>query len=267
MDIKEYIQSGIIEQYVMGLASAEEAAELEKLRDEYPELKVAIVSFEQSLEEHLRTNEVIPPVHIKAALEKRLFDKDLSEKTTEENTFTTAFSKKSTPVYNIGSWKYLAAACIILLIASTALNFYFYSGYKSSKQQYEALLTERNTLQANNASYQQSLQMMQDTSMVHIEMKGMPGKEQNLAMLVWDPNTKYVYIYANDMQQAPAGKQYQLWAIVDGKPVNAGVIGNDCAGICKMKKIDRAEAFAVTLEKEGGNETPTVTEMYVMGKV
>ena len=32
MDIKEYIQSGIIEQYVLGLASAEEVAELEQLR-------------------------------------------------------------------------------------------------------------------------------------------------------------------------------------------------------------------------------------------
>ena len=59
------------------------------------------------------------------------------------------------------------------------------------------------------------------------------------------------------MQQTPTGKQYQLWAIVDGKPVDAGVI-NNCIGLCKMKKIDHAEAFAITLEKEGGSPTPTL---------
>jgi hypothetical protein len=149
---------------------------------------------------------------------------------------------------------------------STALNFYFYSGYKDSKEQYEALLTERNTLQANNASYKQGLQMFEDTLMLRVEMKGMPGKEKNLATVLWDKNSKDVYIYVDNMQQTPQGRQYQLWAIVNGKPVDAGVISN-CIGLCKMKKIDHAEAFAITLEKEGGSTTPTLSEMYVMGKV
>ena len=68
------------------------------------------------------------------------------------------------------------------------------------------------------------------------------------------------------MQQVPSGKQYQLWAIVDGKPVDAGLI-TDCIGLCKMKRIDRAQAFAITLEKAGGSPTPTLTEMYVFGKI
>ena len=34
-----------------------------------------------------------------------------------------------------------------------------------------------------------------------------------------------------------------------------------------MKVINHAEAFAITLEKQGGSKTPTMSEMYVMGKV
>jgi anti-sigma-K factor RskA len=34
-----------------------------------------------------------------------------------------------------------------------------------------------------------------------------------------------------------------------------------------MKNIPKAEAFAITLEKAGGSPTPTLTAMYVMGKV
>lgn len=262
MDIKEYIQSGIIEQYVLGLASTEEAVELEQLCIEYPELKEAISDFEKSFEESLFANQLQPPAHIKSSLEKQLFGEALSKKLVAENISTD--EKQSAPVYNIRLWRYLAAACIILLIISTALNFYFYSGFKKSKEQYLSLLTERNTLQAHNASYKQSLQMFEDTAMLRINMKGMPGKEQNLATVLWDKNSKYVYIYLNNMQQAPSDKQYQLWAIVDGAPVSAGVIDN-CTGVCIMKKIDHAEAFAISLEKKGGSATPT--EVYVLGKV
>jgi anti-sigma-K factor RskA len=260
MDIKEYIQSGIIEQYVLGLADAGESVELEQLRTEYPELNEAILNFEKNYQEYTLANAVQPPSHIKSLIEQELFGN-----TSKAIVVEPSFINKPA-AGNIGLWKWLAAACIILLATSTALNFYFYSGYKKSKEQYQALLVERNTLQANNASYQQSLQLFQDTAMVRVEMKGTPGKEQNIATVLWDQKSKDVYIYANSLQQAPAGKQYQLWAIVDGKPVSAGVI-NNCIGLCKMIKIDNAQAFAITLEKEGGSATPTLSEMYVIGKV
>mgnify|MGYP003549478745 FL=1 len=35
----------------------------------------------------------------------------------------------------------------------------------------------------------------------------------------------------------------------------------------EMKSVDKAQAFAITLEKEGGNPTPTMEEMYVMGTI
>ena len=35
----------------------------------------------------------------------------------------------------------------------------------------------------------------------------------------------------------------------------------------KMKPFDKADAFAITLEKKGGSTTPTMEAMYVMGKV
>lgn len=260
MDIKEYIESGIVEQYVLGLANAEEAAELELLRAQYPELNNEILSFENSFEQHLLANAVQPPANIKSLIEKELFGEAATAKVVE-GSFN---NNKSTS--NISTWKWLAAACIILLAGSTVLNFYFYSNYKNSREEYQALFIQRNTLQANNASYKQSLDMFQDTSLLHIQMKGLPGKEQNLATVLWDKNSKDVYIYTASLQRTPTGKQYQLWAIVDGKPVDAGLI-NDCTGLCKMKKINNAQAFAITLEKEGGSASPTLTEMYVLGKV
>lgn len=263
MDIKEYIQSGIIEQYVLGLADAKEAAELEQLRMEYPELDEAIINFEKDFEAYFLQNPVTPPAHIKSSLQKQLFGEDGEQKIAAPAIPTI----QAAPVYNTRLWKYLAAASVILLIVSTALNFYFYSGYKTTREEYQALLTERNTLQANNASYQQSLQLFQDTAITRVELKGVAGKEQNLATVLWNRNSRDVYISVKGMQPTPAGKQYQLWAIVNNQPVSVGVIGDCGTMLCKMESIANAQAFAITLEKEGGSPTPTLTEMYVIGNI
>ena len=274
MDIREYIQSGAIEAYVLGLATDEEIAEVERLSREYPELKQAINQFEVAMEENAFENAVDPPARVKPFLFASLRDDFILSETEKP-----AQAESVTPliVHDVKRradrfWKYLAAASVILLLTSTGLNFYFYSSFKNSSDKYQALLNERNTLQADNKVYQsklnsieQSLKLMEDPRMISIKMNGMPGKEQNLATVFWNTQTKEVYLYPNAMARTPPGKQYQLWAIVDGKPVNAGMVG-DCAGLCKMNVIDHAEAFAITLEKAGGSSTPTVTAMYVMGK-
>ena len=52
MNTSEYIESGIIETYVLGMASPEEAAELEALCLEFPEIKAALNAFEETLEKN-----------------------------------------------------------------------------------------------------------------------------------------------------------------------------------------------------------------------
>ena len=270
MDIKSYIESGIIESYVLGLTTAAETAEVEAMANEHSEIKQAILDFEILLENQANTDLIQPNASVKTNLNKILFTPNLSEK----NITSSQFNKvNTTPVHRINLSRYIAAAAIILLVISTCLNFYFYSGFKSSTDKYEALLTERNTLQANNAAYKtkldeinQSLEMMEDPHMIKIQMNGVKGKEENIATVYWDTRTKEVYVLPNKMDKVPEGKQYQLWAIINGKPVDAGMVGFDCAGLCKMKVINHAEAFAITLEKQGGSPTPTLSDMVVIGK-
>ena len=72
-----------------------------------------------------------------------------------------------------------------------------------------------------------------------------------------------------NLPSVPEGMQYQLWAIIDGKPVDAGMISTEKGiyHIQKMKSFGRAEAFAITLEKAGGSPTPTMDQMYVIAKI
>lgn len=269
MDIREYIQSGIIESYVLRLTTAQENAEVEQMAVEHNEVKQAILDFELQLEKQANEDVLQAPAFVKRNIESVLSAEFASAAVKQ----IPSYSNEGAIVRQLSSLKYIAAAAIILLVISTGLNFYFYSSFKSSNERYQALFNERNTLQANNASYKtqlnemnESLQMVGDSDIVNITMKGVKGKEDNMATVFWNKRTKEVFLMANKMKTVPAGKQFQLWAIVDGKPVDAGMVGYNCVGLCKMKVIERAQAFAITLEKEGGSAAPTLTQMYVMGK-
>jgi len=61
LNIQQYISSGIIEIYVMGLASAEEASQLERLLPFFPELRAALSDFGFRLELFAIQHEEPPP--------------------------------------------------------------------------------------------------------------------------------------------------------------------------------------------------------------
>lgn len=67
-DIGEYLQSGIVESYVLGLATAEESKEAESLASVYPAVREAIDEFSKTLEQYALANAVAPDPAIKPML-------------------------------------------------------------------------------------------------------------------------------------------------------------------------------------------------------
>ncbi len=276
MDINAYIESGIIESYVLGLVNEQEAAELEQQAATYPEIKSAIIRFETEMENYAFNHAIPPPASVKENIWQALSNDWNTE--AQINTSVAHHEEDvSIPIVamqqNTAKWKYIAAASVILLVASVLLNYKWYSNFRETDTKYQALLIEKNSLEAGNDLYKtkldetlQNMALLQSKDLLAIKLLAIKGKEGNEATVYWNKNTGDLYLYETAMTSVPAGKQYQLWALVDGKPVDAGVFGG-CNGLCKMKNIPRAQAFAVTLEKEGGSQAPTLTDMFVLGNV
>jgi anti-sigma-K factor RskA len=71
----------------------------------------------------------------------------------------------------------------------------------------------------------------------------------------------------NNLPVPANDKQYQLWAIFNGKPVDLGVFDIKKERLLiQARNTQGAEAFAITMEKKGGSPSPEGT-MYVMGKI
>ena len=270
MNIQEYISSGIVESYVLGLASNEEQREFEQLCAEHAALRQAKEAFERSLEQQAVDSAVPPPASIKNAIWN---DLNLNSSSAAP-AIHDGYGQAQAPVRSMNFSKLLAAASIVLLVGSTLLNFHFYSQYRSTAAKLDEyiasnqqLAENRNLMQARLQEYEQSFQMLRDTNMAVIAMKGQPVAPQSFTTVYWNRQTRDVYLLVNSLPRPAAGKQYQLWALVDGKPVDAGVLNTDSVeGLVKMKNIQRAQAFAITLENAGGSKAPTMP-IYIMGQI
>ncbi len=269
MDVKAYIESGIIESYVFGLAGADERALLEKYALEYPEVGEALNEFIAVSEAFAIKNAIVPPAHLKDRIRESLDFSDGSEHVRTEGHVP--------PLQSGGGFSLLrfsAIAASLLLAVSIILNFYFFKKSQEFEERYLGLMREKTTLLAETNLLNQRLGTMSEqvklignTSVKAVYLSGVEGKESNSATVYWNAESKEVFIASKGLQPAAAGTQYQLWALVDGKPVDAGIIDDCGTALCKVKNIERAQAFAITLEKKGGSPVPTLTALYVMGKV
>ena len=263
MDNKAYIESGAIEAYVLGLATVEERAELEKLRAEDPAVAEAVLRFEMEIESQLLNQAESAPAGIKEKL--------LNQLKPEFASAPVIPIRQALVISTV--WKWTAVASIVLFIASLGYIYFLADKDKKMQEEYATMLAETDNLKLQNQlvdaqmkEMQKGLSMLSDPAVDKVSMPGLGTHQQNKALVLWDSKTKDVYLMPTDLPAAPQGMQYQLWALVDGKPVDAGMMG-DCSVICSMKNIPRADAFAITLQKQGGSAEPDMNSLYVMGKV
>lgn len=93
------------------------------------------------------------------------------------------------------------------------------------------------------------------------ELSGTAEATNATAMLAYDRSGRAMLI-TKDLPRAPEGKEYQLWFIVDNKPLPGKSFATDSSGRAMMKDevpeaARKSAIFAVTLEPTGGVRSPT----------
>lgn len=288
MDTQAYISSGVIEAYVMGLASEEEIQILECVQKHNADVRQAVLDAQIAIEGFVTREAVTPPSHLKANIWAAIQAEDAkSEKDSapiiemfKENVQPDSQSKiepeisTSIPAakpggkqFEIKNYKnYAVAASFALVIGVGASIFLFQE--KTKLQDQIALLEQKNNEEKSN--YSQLLAKWNITSnpdMKTVVLAGVDNHPGTKAIVYIDKTSKQTYLSVENLPACPAGHAYQLWAIVDGKPVDGGMYQQSKDSIQKMYIIENAQAFAITLEKEGGSAVPTMENMYVMGEV
>ncbi len=264
MNTKEYIESGILESYVLGIATVGESAEVERMVLEHPEVEIELEAIRGTLENYALQYEKQPPAALKGKIMAAVFEEQPLQNT-RNNLVQLNNTKPQKSIFSM-------AASWALLALSVGANIFFFNNWKNSEDKIVALESQNQIFAQENkaikASYQEEIAILQDADFKVIKLLGQPASPNSKALIYFDKVRQEVYLSALNLPEAPKGKQYQLWAIVDGKPVDAGMIAGT-ANILKMKSFAKPFAFAISLENTGGSTTEAGPkgEIYVMGTV
>lgn len=288
---------------MLGLTSPEETQQVEALAAGHAAIRDEIAAIQAALETYATKQAQLPPPSLKNKVMAALDELQAEEQKTIANPFisiertgydestdqenTTEFIIDEEPGFDnsgdtipLNSKKpkrhnYWMVAASILLILSLAGNLFLYHRWKSTQSELAQATAEQGQLARQNRDMQHKMQVATLTASVVsnpdyrvVNLQTNDPKINAEVVLYWHPQKGNLYVAASKLPPLPAGKKYQLWAIVGGKPLDAGIFAPQPQdGLLTMKAMPmQAQAFAITMEDESGSATPTMP-IYVQGSV
>jgi anti-sigma-K factor RskA len=279
LDTKEYIASGIIDSYVLGAVSEQERQEVQCMSKIYPEIREELRRAEEALEGYASSVAVTPPERLKNKILERI-----KETPQEDSTPVVSIAKRPEeaqvnkpiiPLY----YKWGAAASILLIVTfgvlylNTARETQRMSNtlatiQEKSKENEATLASRVNQLQMAMATYKEREDFISSPQTQKLVLEGTANRPEANATVYFDTEKGAALLASTGLPQPEEGKQFQLWVISEGNPISLGVLDKNEPFTSEIAlSTKQLDAFAITLEPEGGSNTPTLDQLYVIANV
>ncbi|OWP63264.1 hypothetical protein CDA63_09565 [Hymenobacter amundsenii] len=303
VDLQHYIESGILEEYALGVLNAAERADVERMAQEHPAIEQELTAIVGGLDAYAEAHALTPPDGMRERV-LQAWENSIRE-TGPASAEPLAGPVAATPIAPprmvasssvaeraaaatpheavvrqlpaaaaSGRTRWLVAASVALLILSGLGNYLLYNRLKETESSLEVAQTQQSryaaTQQAALNDRDQQLRILRNQAFRTVDLKGTPKAPDALARVYYNRDTKAVYVDVRNLPALPEGKQYQLWALDNGQPVDAGMVATTTASgdsIQQMKNIASAQAFAMTVEDIGGVASPTMSTLTVIGNI
>lgn len=259
MDINELIDSGNLEAYLLGELSIEENEFIELMKKKHPELKQELDKIENSMKYMAKKTAIKPRSNLK---------NELLEKIEDRNTRNIQFSPDSK------NTNYKLVASISMTIVSSLLAIFFYSKNRDLinelshlKKEFIITQNQKSNLENDLNANKKLASLATQPSFNKIVLASTKESMDSNGIIYWDDKNGELYFIMNITNAISENEDFQLWAIIDGQPIDAGILNLNPQAIQEMNKISSASAFAVTVEPKGGSKNPTLDKMIMAGSV
>jgi anti-sigma-K factor RskA len=286
---QEIIESGRLEQYALGELDPAARAEVEAQASRYPEVRQELDALLAGLDVYTEAHAITPP----AGMRERVLGRVLAEIGTAAPATPTVAPTAPTmrvsasnppaasavpvaePTTRSSGWSIAASIALLLSLVGNAL---LYNNLQQTRSDLAVALGEQTrfadatqVMERRLSSTQEQLQVLRSPDDYKlVALAGTPAHPAARARVLYNKAAHRVYIDVAQLPPLPPGKQYQLWALDNGKPVDAGVLTAATtagSGLQQMKDIASAQAFAMTVEPTGGSAGPTLDTMTVIGNI
>jgi len=173
----------------------------------------------------------------------------------------------------IVGFSWLSVAASVVTVGSMIISIYFWNQWQTSDKKLSLLIAEKEII-ANN--FQQANQQLEEVkgdiavlvspAFSRLILKGTSNSPNAEAVIYWNKEEQAILLNSASLAVLDTKQQYQLWALLDGQPIDAGTFDAQSGQFQMMKEIASADAFAITIEPKGGSQHPTLETMQVYGE-
>lgn len=248
-NIKEYIDSGILELYVAGVLSEKENQDVANIIAQYPEIENEVTTIESEI---INLTKLAAPVKT---------SNTFGQITAQINAAKVLkLDTKKTSWFTYSGW----AASVIFAIG---LIYQINQNKTLENTVIETTITNQD-LETQLNDIQKIESILRDESLTTVVLNAQNNFDAH-AKIYWDKNQQKVHLDIKGLPEPPKGKVYQVWSLTLNPltPKSIAVLDNS-QNNSKLYTIDNpnaSQAFGITLEPEGGSKSPTMDQLHVLG--
>lgn len=248
--INIFLNSGLLEKYLLGETTSEQSEEVESYISKYPEVQNAYNTLQFNLEVVAKSNAVEAPRSVLTNVLEALDEKPVI-----------ALNDKR----NYKKWyKYSVAASIAALIFAGSTYLFYSQNQKLSNENQvvvEEIFDLRNDIEQNNKMLDKVMRQLLRLNNPETEKYIIKGNERakDLKTVAYiNTKEKTSMIDVVSLPDLPDEQCYQIWAELQGKMVNLGILDMADRKLRNIPYMEDALALSITIEPKGGNTIASV---------
>lgn len=252
-EINTFLSSNLLEKYLLGETTFAETKKVEYFLAEYPQVKKAYNTLQNSLEIVAKSNAVEPP--------KNILDSILEE--LDDTSIIPLDSKK-----NSRRWYRYAVAASVVAFLFAGSSYFFYKKSRnlqfqiaSQENEAQVIVDEIFDLRGDIAEIRNQLNQLNNPDTQKYLITG-NQRAKNLKTVAYiNPKEKTSMIDVVSLPPLPEDQCYQIWAKVQDKMVNLGILDKKDMHLKPIPYTEDALGLNITIEPKGGNQDATVENM------
>lgn len=244
MEKKKILEEGLLELYLTGELSKEEASMVEEALGQDTSLREQFDALEADFERMGMEQAIVPPPAVKARI-KDAVQPNLIRKT---------------------NWMPLSIAAGFALIFGLS-SFWLYEKWQNAEGNLEMLQTQTDRLQRQVDNLESEfrltsnrLESINNPDVIPLVLYGNQKAPNGKAVAYVNHKNQLVLVNPKGLPALPSDQTYQMWSDVDGEMINMGTFPTD-KELVSLKYIENAESLNITIEPAGGSDHPNVEQL------
>jgi|GEM_PF-433309 len=238
--VLQFLESDLLERYLMGTTSPIESQEAEHYIAKYPEVAQTYIELQENLENYAASYAVEVPQELRAKILKE----------------TKSTPKRALPILAI------TACMVAVLFGVVAMMIYNQNQELLEDRRFTSNLLENlNDDIVSNREMLQSVEeqfmILNNTATQKYILQGNVRAQRLEAVAYVNQLEKRSYIHVNTLPELPDEQVYQMWASVDGTLVPLDILKVTKDKLVEIPYEERMASINITIEPKGGSKEAT----------